>query len=68
MIAVVPVAEVTDTLVSGVVAPTAPVNVTVPVPLPMLSVFAPFNVVENVTFPLVVLVSVVPTPSVTAPE
>ncbi len=65
MIAVVPVAEVTDTLVSGVVAPTAPVNVTVPVPLPTLSENAPSTVVLNVTL-LLVVVTVVFVPSVTA--
>ncbi len=66
LIAVVPVADVTDTLVSGVVPPTIPLNVTVPVPLPTLSVFPPSTVELNSTAPLPLLVRIVAPPRVTA--
>jgi hypothetical protein len=46
------VAEVTDKLVRGVVAPTAPVNVVVPVPPAIVKACAPFTVLPNVTLAL----------------
>ncbi len=46
------VAAVTDKLVNGVVPPTAPVNVVVPVPPAIVNAWAPFSVPPKVTLAL----------------
>src|SRR5581483_696228 len=56
----VTVAAVADKLVSGVVPPTAPVNVVVPVPPATTSAWAPLSVLLKVTFALFEVIVLVP--------
>ena len=62
---VVPPAESVVTLVSGVVPPTTPPKVVVPAVV-TVSVFAPFTVDARLIAPVLELVNVVASPSVTA--
>jgi hypothetical protein len=54
------VAEVTDKLVRGVVLPTAPVKVVVPVPPATVSACAPFTVLPKVTLALFEVIMLAP--------